>query len=92
MRWAEHACAATPATYDATMRHLRLTHPDLDFWIDVRLRDFGGRWLAVADLANTPEMGMGDVPEEALRGALAPFGPHLRERLIASARELGPLA
>ena len=29
------------------MRRLRLVHPDLDFWIDVRLRQFDGRWLAV---------------------------------------------
>jgi hypothetical protein len=27
------------------MHHLRLTHPDLDFWIDVRVREFDGRWL-----------------------------------------------
>lgn len=73
------------------MRRLRLTHPDLDFWIDVRLRELDGRWLAVADLADTPEMGMGDVPEEALRGALGPFGPKIREVLIAR-RELGALA
>lgn len=63
------------------MRHLRVTHPSLDLCINVRSRDFHGRWLAVADLAGTPEMGMGDVPEEALPGALAPFGRDLAERL-----------
>ena len=26
------------------MRHLRLTHPDLDFWVDVRLREWDGKW------------------------------------------------
>ena len=36
------------------MQHLRLTHPELDFWIDVRLREFDGRWLAVADFADSP--------------------------------------
>ena len=30
---------------------LRLTDPELDFWVDLRLRQFGGRWLAAADLA-----------------------------------------
>ena len=33
------------------MTNLRLTHPNLGFWIDVRLREFDGRWLAVADVA-----------------------------------------
>lgn len=67
------------------MQHLRLTHPDLDFWIDVRLREFDGRWLAVADLADTPEVGTGESPAEVLRGALAPFGTRLRDELVACA-------
>ncbi len=68
------------------MHHLRLTHPDFDFWIDVRLREFDGRWLAVADLDDTPEVGMGLTPEEALRGALAAFGPGLADQLVARAQ------
>lgn len=67
------------------MQHLRLTHPALDLWIDVRLREFDGRWLAVAELADTPEVGTGETPEEALRGALSPFGPRLCDELVASA-------
>ena len=47
------------------MQDPRLTHPALDFWIDVRLREFEGRWLAVADLADTPQVGSGDTPAEA---------------------------
>ena len=39
------------------MQHLRFTHPELDFWVDVRLREFDGRWLAVADLAGEPDIG-----------------------------------
>jgi len=73
-----------------TMQHLRLTHPALDFWIDVRLRDFGGRWLAVADLADTPQVGSGDTPAEALGGALASFGTRLRDELVARAAIPGP--
>jgi len=67
------------------LQHLRLTHPALDFWIDVRLRDFDGRWLAVADLADTPQVGSGETPAEALRDALAPFGPPLVEELVGRA-------
>lgn len=56
------------------MHHLRLTHPALNFHVDVRLRELDGRWLAVADLAGTPEVGGGDAPRDALLRALAPFG------------------
>ena len=67
------------------MQRLRLTHPALDFWIEVRLREFDGRWLVVADLAGTPEVGSGETPAEALRDALAPFGPTLVEELVGRA-------
>ncbi len=70
------------------MRRLRLTHPDLEFWIDVRVRDFSGRWLAVADVADEPAVGMGETLDEALAGALAAFDVRLREQLVASARDV----
>lgn len=74
----------------AAVQHLRLTHPALDFWIDVRVREFDGRWLAVGDLADTPEVGSGETVAAALRGALAPFGPKLRDELVARAALSGP--
>lgn len=74
----------------ATMQHLRLTNPGLDFWIDVRLREFDGHWLAVADLADTPEVGSGETPAEALRSALSPFGTKLLNELVAGADLPGP--
>ena len=49
------AAAAQSSTYPEGVIDLRLTHPAIDFWIDVRLRQFEGSWLAVADLASTPE-------------------------------------
>lgn len=55
------------------MRHLRLQHPSLDFWIDVRVRQLNGRWLVVADLAGEPDMGIGNTPSEALWAALSSF-------------------
>ncbi len=67
------------------MHILRLTHPDLDFWIDVRVLEFDGRWLAVADLADQPEIGLGLSAREALDGALAVFGPRLAGDLPRSA-------
>lgn len=38
------------------------------------MRDFDGRWIAVADLADWPEVGIGETAAEALDGAFAAFG------------------
>lgn len=65
------------------MRELRLTHPDLDFWVDVRLREWIGRWLAVADLADEPDVGTGDDPQTAIRGALAALGEPYASEMAA---------
>jgi hypothetical protein len=35
----------------------RLRAPGLDFYVDVRLRGFEGRWVAVADIAGDQELG-----------------------------------
>jgi hypothetical protein len=64
---------------------LRLTHPALDFWIDVRLRRFGDTWLAVADLASAPEVAVAARPDLALLLALWPLGPAVAKRLAARA-------
>jgi hypothetical protein len=48
------------------MIELRLTHPAIDFWVDVRLRRFQGAWLAVADLASAPEVAVASRPDLAL--------------------------
>lgn len=63
------------------VQHLRISDPNLDFWIDVRLMEHNGRWLAVADLADTPELGVGHDPQSALREALSPFGSTVAERV-----------
>ena len=76
--------AADPAN-GPRVTHLRLTHPDLDFWIDVRVREFDRRRLAIANLAEQPEIGMGDTVEAALNGAPAVIGPRRSEELRASA-------
>jgi hypothetical protein len=65
---------------------LRLTHPAIDFWVDVRLRRIGGAWLAVADLASTPEVAVASRPDLAILLALWPLGPALARRLVTRAR------
>ena len=67
------------------VRHLRLTRHDLDFWVDVRLREWDGKWLAVADLADEPDVGTGTDPREALQEALLALGPRLASELSAGA-------
>lgn len=52
----------------------RLSSPSLDFSVDVRLRDFGGRWLAVADIAGEREMGLGRTARDALVASLSSLG------------------
>jgi hypothetical protein len=64
---------------------LRLTHPAIDFWVDVRLRRVGDSWLAVADLTSTPEPAAAARPDLALFLALWPLGAALATRLVARA-------
>ena len=72
--------------YHRAVQHLRLTHPELDFWVDVRLREWDGKWLAVADFAGEPDVGTGTDPREALRQSLQALGPRFADELAASAR------
>lgn len=67
------------------MVELRLTHPAVAFWVDVRLLESGGRWLAVADLGSTPEVAVAHRPDLAVLLALWPLGPALARRMAARA-------
>ncbi len=54
-----------------TLRTLRLECAD--FWVEVRLATFDGRWMASADTPDGPSLGLGWQPLEALEIALDPF-------------------
>ena len=76
---------------------LRLRHPDLVFHVDVTLTEHGGRWLAVAMLADEPDIGTRTDPREALRAALAaldePFASELaRDAVVMTWRVSWPRA
>jgi hypothetical protein len=43
------------------------------FWVDVRLRQINGRWIASADTPDGPSLGLGDSATEAVECALLPF-------------------
>ena len=53
------------------------------FWVDVRLLEVGGKWIASANTANGPSLGCGTTSFDALWHALAPFDGLIGE-LLAS--------
>jgi len=57
--------------YTYLMTVLRLTCSA--FWVDVRLREINGRWIASADTPHGPSLGLGDLALDAIAEALAPF-------------------
>jgi hypothetical protein len=54
---------------------VRIEAPNLDFYVDVRLRNFEGRCLAVAQIAGDPEVGVGMSATEAVTSSLSSLGP-----------------
>ena len=67
----------------------RLAAAGYDFWVDVRLRDFGGRWVAVADIAGELELGLASTPRAALAAALSCLGERAAAQLLADPTLLG---
>jgi hypothetical protein len=57
--------------YTYAMTELRLTCAA--FWVDVRLREINGRWIASAETPDGPSVGLGKGPIEAIENALEPF-------------------
>jgi hypothetical protein len=43
------------------------------FWVDVRLREINGRWIASADTPDGPSLGLGERAIEAIEAALEPY-------------------
>jgi hypothetical protein len=65
--------------------HYRL-HSSI-IWVDVRMLEVNGRWIASADTRDGPSLGCGVGPFEALWGALEPFEGVVDE-LLASVPDL----
>lgn len=53
------------------------------FWVDVRLREINGRWIASADMPDGPSLGLGIGAIEAIEHALEPF-EGIADELLAS--------
>lgn len=69
--------------------NFRIGAPTLDFYVDVRLRNFGGRWLAVADISGDHEIGLGRTAREALTASLSSLGSAAARALLADPRLIG---
>ena len=69
-----------------TSRH-RLTHPDLDFHVDVTLHERDGRFMATTDLAeDSRDVGKGETPQEAVKAALRSLGETYASEMAAEVR------
>lgn len=67
----------------------QLRASSLDFYVDVRLRQFDGRWLAVAEISDEPEIGLGTTARDALAASLSSLGPTAVDELLADPALLG---
>ena len=74
-------CAVRSIGYTCAVIVLRLVCST--FWVDVRLREINGRWIASADTVAGPSLGLGKGAVEAIEHALQPF-EGIVDELIAS--------
>ena len=51
------------------------------FWVDVRLMEINGRWIASADTPNGPTLGLGFGAVQAIESSLEPFAGAVEELL-----------
>lgn len=58
------------------------------FFVDVRLREFNGRWMASADTPDGPSLGWGMSAVSAIRMALEPFDGVIDELVASLSDEL----
>ena len=67
--------------YSYPMIQMRLTSSV--FWVDVRVLEINGRWIASADTPDGPSLGVGELAVEAIEGALQPFEGIIDEQLAS---------
>lgn len=67
----------------------RLGSAALGVEVAIRLRELNGRWLAVADFGEEPEVGIGPTPRDALAASLATLGARTAAALMADPELLG---
>ncbi len=67
----------------------RLASEELGVDVEIRLRQLDGRWLAIADFGDEPEVGIGATPRAALTAALATLGERAAAALMADPQLFG---
>jgi hypothetical protein len=77
----------TASSVDTTFR---LSAPTQALPIDLRLRLLGGRWVAVAQISDRSEIGLGRTAREALTAALRSLPVDVRRALLADAALFAP--
>ena len=69
--------------------NFRLGSSEFGLDIGIRLRQLDGRWLAVAEFDNEPEVGIGASARAALAGSLARLGDRAASALLADPELMG---
>ena len=67
----------------------RIGSRELGVEVGIRLRQLDGRWLAVAEFGEEPEVGIGATARDALTAALATLGDRTAAALMADPQLFG---
>ena len=67
----------------------RFAVEELGLDVDIRLRQLDGRWIAVADFGDEPEVGIGATPRDALAASLATLGTRTAAAVMADPQLFG---
>ena len=67
----------------------RFAVAELGLDVDIRLRELDGRWIAVADFGDDPEVGIGANPRDALAASLATLGKRAAAAVMADPQLFG---
>jgi hypothetical protein len=70
----------------------RFAVQELGLDVAIRLRELDGRWMAVADFGNDPEVGIGATPRDALAASLATLGTRAAAAVMANPALFGASA
>jgi hypothetical protein len=69
--------------------NIRLSADALGLDVAIRLRELDDRWIAVAEVAGEPEVGIGATPRIALAASLATLGERAAAMLMADPELFG---
>ncbi|HSK93184.1 MAG TPA: hypothetical protein VLA76_03900 [Candidatus Angelobacter sp.] len=69
--------------------NFRLASDELGLDVAIRLRELGGRWLAVAEFDGEPEVGIGATARAALAASLTTLGKRAASVLLADPELMG---